>query len=150
MVLYFAVWRWKGDVLKNYLLHKYWQEGSVGLRLILQCFYTFFFQLLFFQQMIGLYLLPSCKWCRLLRQMLDSSLNLFAERFVAFHGNGLLVLVVGWICILWEFSSHHFGWIYLGSTLEASWRLPSLNSNCICWVHYGNYLLTLYVHLNQL
>ena len=72
---------------------------------------------------------------RLLKQMSNSSLNPFVERFVAAYLTRLNVLLLEFLTICCGLSCLPA----LGSSLEVAWRLSSLHSYCFCWVCNGNY-----------
>jgi len=127
VLLYFSVWRWKGDVFKNNLLHEYWQEGSLGsdlflLAILLEEMLCVFSHLFCHNYYSILKIFPFCYLCSLLKLMSNTSLNLFVERFVAFHGTRLVMFIVGWILnIMWlyEIFSNVFWCVHLlGSMFE--------------------------------
>ena len=83
--VYPSVWRWTWDVLKDYLLYKYWQEGRT--------LNTF----LFYEmpnKMVYLVLIYTFVCCRLLKQMSNCSLNHFVERSVASSAKQNILLLV--------------------------------------------------------
>ena len=86
-------------MLKNNLLHKYRQEGSLGFNCFVEsCLknYLVFLSCLLLQlRLMILKKFFSCYFCSLLKQMSNTSLNLFAERFEAFNGTRIIVLIAG-------------------------------------------------------